>query len=133
MFKVKPKSRIPPVAKVDSGAPDPCLTVGVRVVSHEERDLKMKGGLVVLVDELVGWVGLGWVGWLLGWQVGLGGLVDELGWVGCLLGWQFGLVVLVDELAGWVGWVACLVGRLGWLCWLMSWQVGMVGLVGLVA
>ena len=102
MFKVKPKSRIPPVAKVDSGAPDPCLTVGVRVVSHEERDLKMKGGLVVLVDELVGWVGLGWVGWLLGWQVGL--------------------VVLVDELAGWDGWV----GWVGCLRWLLGCLVGRV-------
>ena len=63
----------------------------------------------------LGWVGLGWVGWLLG----LGWLAAWAGLAGCLgLGW----------LGAWAGLAGCL-GWVGWLLglgWLAAWVAAVV-------
>ena len=77
---------------------------------------------VCLVGWLVGWAGLGWVGWVGGsWLVGL---VGWLVWLfGCFMIWLF--VCLVGwSVWFWVGlgWVACLLACL--LACLVGWLVG---------
>ena len=47
-----------------------------------------------------------------------------------MVGWLVGLVGLVGWLVGLVGLVGWLVGWFSWFGWLVGWLVGLVGLVG---